>query len=970
MILRIYEYFTAHRSARWTSLLCLTAVLAALVMRLSYQEDISAFLPLDKKDREALNIYQDISGANRLFVIFGTAKQNNETASAAKQETASAATQETRDASASTQATALNPDTAKAAIDLFCTTVEQRDTAHWTADMTAQFDMESLAEMQTFVYTNIPYFLTTADYHRMDSLLATPGYLDRQLAADHEMLLFPSGGLLQDNLSRDPLNLFTPVLMRLQGTSVQNTFEMDDGYIFTPDMSRAIVMLSSPFGNAETENNGKLIALLDSAIHEAQQAYPTIEAHVVGGPQIAVGNATQIKTDSIVAVVLSAILILSLLFYSIRSLRNILLIALSIGWGMLFALGGMALLHDSVSIIVIGISSVILGIAVNYPLHLVAHSRHEPDMRRSLREIISPLVIGNITTVGAFLALVPLESTALRDLGLFASLLLIGTILFVLLYLPHHVKTARQQKDIKLLTRIAAVRLEEKRWLLWTAAVLTAVFTWYSLGTEFDTDMANINYMTAPQREDMNYFQRLTAANSSATTEPLYIVSSASTIDEALDKSLATQPIIEEITAQAQQTAERSPSSAAHTRPLLASDFLSSQKEQARRLALWRAFVSKHQAQLTTHLTAAAKAQGFSPEAFADFAAIVSAQYRPRQFDYFKPLTTTVFAANVSIDAKAGRYSIVDKLPVEQHDMARIKARFPHAFDVKSMNGALAATLANDFNYIGFACSAIVFFFLWFSFGRIELALLSFLPMAVSWLWILGIMTLMGIKFNIVNIILATFIFGQGDDYTIFMTEGCQYEYAHRRPLLASYKSSIVLSALIMFIGIGTLIVAKHPALHSLAEITIIGMFSVVLMAWTLPPLVFNWMTRHADGTYRRRPLTLARLLRRALRLPEPPESADDYRQLVLDRYLYKGTDIQCTVRRSLATTAQVEAIKQLRPDANGEIHIPHCGYGATALLAALLHPAATIIATDPDAEKTNVLRISAQDIVSNIRIS
>ena len=47
-----------------------------------------------------------------------------------------------------------------------------------------------------------------------------------------------------------------------------------------------------------------------------------------------------------------------------------------------------------------------------------------------------------------------------------------------------------------------------------------------------------------------------------------------------------------------------------------------------------------------------------------------------------------------------------------------------------------------------------------------------------------------------------------------------------------------------MFIGIGTLIFAKHPALRSLAAVTIIGMFTVVLMAYYLPPLVFRWLTR------------------------------------------------------------------------------------------------------------------------------
>ena len=48
-----------------------------------------------------------------------------------------------------------------------------------------------------------------------------------------------------------------------------------------------------------------------------------------------------------------------------------------------------------------------------------------------------------------------------------------------------------------------------------------------------------------------------------------------------------------------------------------------------------------------------------------------------------------------------------------------------------------------------------------------------------------------------------------------------------------------------MFIGIGSLIVARHPALHSLAEVTIVGMFSVVLMAFLIPPLMFRWLVRY-----------------------------------------------------------------------------------------------------------------------------
>ena len=796
MIQRIYEFMASHRMLRWTSLLSLTAILAAMLLRMTYKEDISDFLPLGTKERQALDIYQDISGANQLAILFSDSK---------------------RDA-----------DNVTEAITLFAERVEERDSAGWTRDMNVQFDMESVSAVQNFVYDNIPYFLTENDYAHIDSLLSDEEYISRQLRADKEMLLFPSGGILTENIGHDPLNLFGPVISRLRGQQQDSKFEIYDGFIFTPDMSRAIVTLSSPFGNAETEMNSRLMTLLDSCITDMQRQFPAVEAHVIGGPQIAVGNAEQIKNDSVLAVALAIVLILALLLFSFRSVKNILMMALSIGWGWVFALGLLSVFHDSVSIIVIGISSVILGIAVNYPLHLVAHLEHQPDMRKALKDISMPLLIGNITTVGAFLALVPLHSTALRDLGLFASLLLIGTIAFVLIWLPHGVR-AVENKGTGFLPRLAAVRLENKRWLVAAVTVITVILAWFSLDIEFDSNLSNINYMTDEQRADMDYFQKLTAKDTVTTTTTLYVPATASTIDAALDSARAIG---------LDRTCH----------------FLSSRKEQKRRLALWTGFLERHGEELSSALPSQAQKEGFATDAFDDFFSMVHRSYAPQQFSFFQPLTSTVFAQNISIDRKAGRYTIVDRLQVDKTEMDTVRKRYPGSFDVESMNGALANTLSDNFNYIGWACSFIVFFFLWASFRSFKYAVISFVPMAISWIWILGIMALLGIKFNIVNIILATFIFGQGDDYTIFITEGCIYERRHGQSILASYKQSIMLSALIMFVGIGTLIFARHPALFSLAEITIVGMFCVVFMSWLIPPLLFNIADRlEADWSWRRK---------------------------------------------------------------------------------------------------------------------
>ena len=828
LIIKIYDYFSKYPAMGWGAFLVLTAVLVWSVLTLQYKEDISDFLPLDADNQTALAVYQDISGANNVYAIISS----RDSANADQQQLADG-------------------------IDMFVEKVEDADSLGYVQQVVSEVDMDKMMEVVDSVYANIPFFLTDSDYARMDSLLAQPGYIGRQLAEDKQLLLFPSSNILSQNMGRDPLNLFTPVLNRMKGGGMSIDYETYDSHILSPDGTRAIAIVKSTFGASESENNARLVAMLTAAADSTEQAYPDLDVHVIGGPVIAVANASRIKDDSVLAIALAGILILALLIYVFRRVRNILLIVVSVGWGWLFAMGGIALYYDSVSIIVIGIASVILGIAINYPLHLIDHLKDSEHPRAALREIISPLVTGNITTVGAFLCLVPLNSPALHDLGLFASMLLIGTILFVLIFLPHVVRTRKSgQKKLSepvLISRIAGLKLENSKALVWCVLVLTAVFGYFSLHTEFDSDMRNINYMTDEQRADFAYFQRVFSKTSS--TETVYIVSSSPEWDETLARNEAVDATIDSLVA-----------AGSARRGALVADFLTSQATQKGRLDKWTQFVAAHRAQLTDSVRQTAVAEGFSPEAFDDFGHIIDNSYTPRPFDSDNALVASVFAANVSHDAKTGRKSVVQTVQVNPADIESVKAAVKAnrefgglAFDVKSMNGSIANTLSDDFNYIGFACGCIVFLFLWFSFGNIELAIVSFLPMAVSWIWILGIMSILDIKFNIVNVILATFIFGQGDDYTIFMTEGLSYEFAYRRKLLASYKNSIVVSALIMFIGIGTLIFAEHPALRSLGQVTVVGMLSVVLMAYLFPPLVFNWLVR-SRGQVRYRPITLRKI--------------------------------------------------------------------------------------------------------------
>ncbi|MCF0166412.1 MAG: MMPL family transporter [Bacteroidales bacterium] len=909
-ILGTYGFFSHHKLALWLSLAIITAALAALSLRMHYSEDISDFLPLSPSENEAVEVYQEISGASRIIVIFD------------------------------------NPDDADLtveAIDCFLEKLRERDSEGWCADLSAGFDLSSVQEVASFVYDNIPYFLTETDYRRMDSLLARPGYVREALERDKQILNFPSGGIATIGVVKDPLSLYAPVLSKLQNSTSGLNFEIYDGCIFTPDMSRAIVMMNSPFGNSETNLNSRLLALIDESISAMSELYPEVKAHSIGGPVIAVGNAGRIKKDSIIAVSLSVVLIVLLLAYSFNSLRNILLVLLSIGWGWLFALGGISLFSGSVSIIVIGISSIILGIAVNYPLHLVVHLGHQPDKKEALREIMQPLVVGNITTVGAFLALVPLKSAALRDLGIFASLLLVGTIIFVLFCLPHFVKLRKQrERKARLIGFLAGLQPEKSRLLVAAAVLLSVVFLIFSLRVRFDSNISNINYMTAEQRSDMQYFESLLSQSGGQEARSIFLLSSSDSPDGALEAYSELVPVIDSLAT----------ASLIEGHDAL-SQFFAGSKEQERRLRRWDAFRAAHSG-LTEEIAFEARTCGFSPKAFRDFTESFNSapgSLEVRDSEFFTPLSDLVFSGNFATLEKTGQCYVVDNLKIRPENIASVKARLPHSFDISSINRSLAENLSDNFNYIGWVCSLIVFFFLWLSFGRLELAIISFLPMAVSWVWILGIMALAGIQFNIVNIILATFIFGQGDDYTIFMTEGCQHEYTHGRPILASYKAGIIQSALIMFIGMGTLIVARHPAMHSLAQVTIIGMFSVVLMAYMIPPLLFRWLTT-SKGLVREHPLTIGLLLRGK---PKDPV------RRVMGRYIYKGREICSEVRRNLAAACPCAS------PASDICTIEDHGYGETAILYALTHPEIQVRALIKDEQRLRIARISAENFVNNI---
>ena len=789
-ILALYDFLRTRKAVYLGALIALIAVGVLLVCRMEYKEDISDFLPMTEQQKQAMHIYQDISGAERIVIIFEGG----------------------------------DVDAKLDAIDAYAQCLQEKDSALF-ACLTTQIDIQHYLDVLHWTYSHIPYFLTETDYMRMDSLLASDDYVHRSMENTKRILQMPVSAFMHRTIGDDPLSLFAPVVSSLQQFQpVVGGFSSLDGYMLSADEQMAFAIFQTPYGANETRSNTRLVAMLNEIGEELSEQYPDVSIRLLGAPVVAVENASRIKTDSLIAVALAVVLICIVLLYCFRrDKRAIGLILLTIAFGWLFGMAIMSVTCHQVSLIVLGIGSVIIGIAVNYPLHIVFHRRYTASVRQTLQEVISPLVIGNITTVGAFLTLVPLQAVALRDLGIFAASMLVGTILFSVVFLPQlmrHDAMPLAQEEQTIAEQPASQPMSPaKRYIvLAVLTVLTAGLYWAGKDIAFDADVSHMNYMTPQQRADFAYFSALAGESE---TETVYIVENR-------------QHILPPDTWQAAKGAQT---------VLSAWRWLPDEQEQQLRLQRWNLFCQTHRAALKDAIRTEAKKAGFRPEIFDPFIQTMEKDYAPMPFEDFEPLALSMLKGyyvereqQIELVTRVG----VSKEQVEAFEQQASERIDPQGlvFDIRSMNKQVANKLSDNFDYIGLACSLMVFFFLWITMRSWRAATVTFIPMAISWIWILGIMHLLGLQFNIVNVILATFIFGQGDDYTIFVVEGLQHEYRTGKRMIPQFRNSIILSAVIMFLGIGVLVIARHPAMHSLGMVTLIGMSVVILIANVVPPLL------------------------------------------------------------------------------------------------------------------------------------
>jgi predicted exporter len=647
-----------------------------------------------------------------------------------------------------------------------------------------------------------------------------PAALEVRAADLRRSLAQPGSMLISRTAPDDPLGLFQIIVDRVRGakpalSSAGGSFQSTGG-------DHAIVLLglrSSPF---DSERQAPLLDYLDFEFSRlSAEAGGQMVLELSGVNRIAVASERSIRGDTnfISAVSISVVCALFLLvFHSLRHLAIAILTPVSgFAVAMAVALSG----EDPVHGITLGFGFALIGVAIDYPIHLMNHHALSPPgtrPRETVARIRSSLLLSGLTTTLAFIALALSDFPGLQAMGTFAAIGIPVALTITLFSIPAFMRPSAVPTPAQQALAQGFARLI--RWLGAFRGIAAAIFAVFAV----------IAAVGVPQIRWEDDPSTLIAGDPALIAESERVRERIADFDSGhfvvglapnAEAALVLNDQIHERLTRAIVAGDLDGMSSLHT-------FLWSQALQRRNLEALR-LVSD----LGDRIDRIYGQSGFQPDAFRSFAAAVAnPDAAPLRAE---DLRGTAFERALdSLVELDGRWAVVTYLRGATSGDAIRQAlaglERAHYIDQKEVvTGIYQGYRRSMVRVITFGC-VIVFVVLQLRYRSLRAGFLAFATAALAALATYGAFGILDVSVNIVSTISLLLVLGMGVDYGIFAVDGAQDP-----DRLGATLSSILISCLTSVFVFGALALSEQPALRAIGLTTGTG----ILFALALSPAVF-----------------------------------------------------------------------------------------------------------------------------------
>ncbi len=215
-------------------------------------------------------------------------------------------------------------------------------------------------------------------------------------------------------------------------------------YMMSLDNQMSLVMVASAIPADDFETAPLLDKRIEALLEPLAVAHPEYRFERTGMTAIARDEMDSIGPETQMITLLALVLVFLVLVWSFRSFVTPLLTLVPILLGIIWSLGVIALTLGSMNLMTVMIMVVLLGLGVDFSIHLTSRFHEEIARNGSVEELLGlalaetglGVVTGGVTTAVAFLALMVADTKGIEEFGFCAGVGVLTTLAAVLWILP------------------------------------------------------------------------------------------------------------------------------------------------------------------------------------------------------------------------------------------------------------------------------------------------------------------------------------------------------------------------------------------------------------------------------------------------------------------------------------------------------------------------------------------------------
>ena len=662
-----------------------------------------------------------------------------------------------------------------------------------------------------------PNLITDQDLVKIDRML-TAENTRRSLKELYAKLLTAEGSALKSLFRIDPLDLRFIGFEKLRFLSIIPKMQLRNGHFISADGHNALLIADTPLEITDPLHARDMLSHFQRLT--AAAVPNTIDVSLISGHRYTLANTDAIKRDVFITLTCSSVGLFLVFLIFLRTWGGfyVFLVPISV---FCIAAAGISLVYKSVSAVTIGFGAVLLGISMDFAIHVYFALQTQPqNAAAAVAQVSRPIFFCALTTLGSFGVLLFSSLPVQRQLAVFLMIGIGVSLILSLITLPHLVKPVRppihDEKNRGLPKFRPAPNAVILTWLL-----LLAICTWQATKLEFNGDLRSLNLVPEDIRTAENNL-RQTWGNFRGNA---VIFAGGADLQSALETNDRLFKFL---------TAAMPGETVVSIAPMMPSP--ATQKTNRQR---WHDFwTNGKKAHIRHLLDTEGRSLGFRPDAFAPFFERLARPSSPITPENLKALGLGEMVDSLIMKTDEGVQvlTMVPDTPAVSDLIRRHKSELTgiQFASQEQFRITISQAIANDFLWFVIKASLVVCLCLGLLFRNLKMVLLALIPVVSGMLFMIGVMGALGMAFNLFNVVAALLIIGLGVDYGIFMVSKLSKDSSQ------GTEQAVFVSGLTTLVGFGALVLARHPALHSIGITVLLGIVAAVPSALFVIPAIYR----------------------------------------------------------------------------------------------------------------------------------